>query len=124
VCEGVLAAAGGGEYYIKILKLPDAAMILKIFSPKKIGGKSKFLTLNPHLAFESKLIHNVALYRKRHFFAENWRKTPKNVIITLTLVMLKKRMPDSRILREYVGIFSWCWYLGKSEDILRGYEFG
>jgi hypothetical protein len=49
---------------------------LKIFSPKILDKKWQ--------PFMQKKIHHSRIFRKRHFFAENWCKSPKMAIITLT----------------------------------------
>jgi hypothetical protein len=57
-------------------------MILKIFSPKKIGGKNLAFFARTTANFCKKMIIALTTLRKTPiFFAENWQK---NVIITST----------------------------------------
>jgi hypothetical protein len=58
-------------------------MILKIFSPKNSAKKLAFLTQNKAKLYKI-LIITLVFEKKRHFLAENWKKSPKNVIITST----------------------------------------
>jgi hypothetical protein len=57
-------------------------MIFRIFSPKKFGEKIAFF-LNLLLVF-AKNYQNIGFGGKRQFFAENWQKLQKLVIITST----------------------------------------
>jgi hypothetical protein len=58
-------------------------MIFKIFSPKNFAKKSAFLT-QKKLNFEKKLIITLVFKKNANFFAENWEKSQKIVIITST----------------------------------------
>jgi phosphoribosylformylglycinamidine (FGAM) synthase-like amidotransferase family enzyme len=58
-------------------------MILKIFSPKKSAKKWPFLTRNKAKLFK-KLIITLAFEKNANFFAENYQKSQKIVIITST----------------------------------------
>jgi hypothetical protein len=58
-------------------------MILKIFSPKKIAKKWAFLTENTAKLCEI-LIITLVFEKNANFFAENWQKSQKIVIITST----------------------------------------
>jgi hypothetical protein len=58
-------------------------LILKIFSPKKIAKKLAFLTRNkPKLC--KILIITLVFVKNANFFADNWQKSQKIVIITST----------------------------------------
>jgi hypothetical protein len=58
-------------------------MIFEMFSPKKIAKKLAFLTRN-----KAKLCkifaHTIGFSENANFFAENWQKSQKIVIITST----------------------------------------
>jgi hypothetical protein len=56
-------------------------MVLKIFSPKNSAKKLAFWTQNKAQLWKI-IYHNIGLWEKRQFFAENCRKSPKIVIIT------------------------------------------
>jgi hypothetical protein len=58
-------------------------MILKIFSPKKIAKKWRFLTQNKAKLCKILIITSV-FEENASFFAENWQKSQKIVIITST----------------------------------------
>jgi hypothetical protein len=58
-------------------------MILKIFSPKNSAKKLAFLTHNK-AKFCKKFIITLVFEKNANFFAENWQKSPKIVIITST----------------------------------------
>jgi hypothetical protein len=58
-------------------------MILKIFSPKIFAKKLAFLTQNK-AKFWKKLIITLVFKKNGNFFAKNWEKSPKIVIITST----------------------------------------
>jgi hypothetical protein len=58
-------------------------MIFKIFSPKNFAKKLAFLTQNK-AKFGKKLIITLVFKKNAKFFAENWEKSPKIVIITST----------------------------------------
>jgi hypothetical protein len=58
-------------------------MIFKIFSPKNLAKKLAFLTKNK-AKFSKKLIITLVFKKNAKFFAENWEKSQKIVIITLT----------------------------------------
>jgi Ni,Fe-hydrogenase III small subunit len=57
--------------------------ILKIFSPKISANKLAFLTQNKAKLCKI-LILTLVFEKNANFFAENWRKSPKIVIITAT----------------------------------------
>jgi hypothetical protein len=58
-------------------------IIFKIFSPKKIAKKLAFLTQNKAKICKI-LIITLVFEKNANFFAENWQKTHKIVIITST----------------------------------------
>jgi hypothetical protein len=58
-------------------------MILKIVSPKNFAKKLAFFDSNK-AKFWKKIDHNIGFWEKRHFFAENCRKSQKIVMITST----------------------------------------
>jgi hypothetical protein len=58
-------------------------MILKIFSLKKIAKKLPFLTQNKAKLFNI-LVITLVFEKDANFFAENWEKSRKIVIITST----------------------------------------
>jgi hypothetical protein len=58
-------------------------MIFKIFSPKNFAKKLAFLTQNK-AKFLKKLIITLVFKKNANFFAENWGKSQKIVIITST----------------------------------------
>jgi hypothetical protein len=58
-------------------------MIFKIFSPKISAKKLAFLTQNKAKLFK-KMIITLVLEKNINFFAENWQKSQKIVIITST----------------------------------------
>jgi hypothetical protein len=58
-------------------------MIFKIFSRKKIAKKLAFLTQNKAKLCKF-LITTLDFEKRVNFFAENWQKSQKNVIITST----------------------------------------
>jgi hypothetical protein len=60
-------------------------MILKIFSPKHFAKKLAFLIQNK-AKMMGKIDRNIGFCEKRHFFAENSRKSQKIVIVTSTPV--------------------------------------
>jgi hypothetical protein len=57
-------------------------MILKIFSPKNLAKKMAFLTQNK--AKFKKMIITLVFEKNANFFAKNWEKSQKIVIITST----------------------------------------
>jgi hypothetical protein len=59
-------------------------MILKIFSPKKIAKNWRFLTQTKAKLWKKNLIITMVFEENANFFAENWQKSPKIVIITST----------------------------------------
>jgi fructoselysine-6-P-deglycase FrlB-like protein len=58
-------------------------MIFKIFSPKKISKNWRFLTQNQAKLCKI-LIITLVCEKNANFFAENWQKSQKIVIITST----------------------------------------
>jgi hypothetical protein len=58
-------------------------MILKIFSPKKLAKSWRFL-LKLLLVFAKIVIITLVFEKNANFFAENWQKSQKIVIITST----------------------------------------
>jgi hypothetical protein len=58
-------------------------MILKYFSPEKIAKKLAFLTQSKAKLCKI-LIITLVFEKNAIFFAENWQKSPKIVIITST----------------------------------------
>jgi hypothetical protein len=58
-------------------------MIFKIFFATKIGEKMAFLTQNK-AKLGKKLIITLVFEKNAIFFAENWRKSQKIVIVTST----------------------------------------
>jgi hypothetical protein len=62
-------------------------MILKIFSPKNLAKILAFL-LKLLPVFAKIVIITLAFEKNANFFAENWRKSHKIVIITSTLATL------------------------------------
>jgi hypothetical protein len=68
-------------------------MLLKIFSPKKIAKKWAFLTQNKAKLCKF-LIITLVFEKNAIFFAENWQKSQKIVIITST--------PDELFVCTYV----------------------
>jgi hypothetical protein len=58
-------------------------MIFKIFSPKIFATKLAFLTQNK-AKYWKKLITTLVFQKNAKFFAKNWEKLPKIVIITST----------------------------------------
>jgi hypothetical protein len=58
-------------------------MIFKIFSPKNSAEKRRFLTQNKGKLGKI-LIITLVFEKNAKFFAENWRKSQKIVIITST----------------------------------------
>jgi hypothetical protein len=58
-------------------------MIFKIFSPKNSAKKLAFLTQNQAKICKI-LIITLVFEKNANFFAENWQKSPKIVIITST----------------------------------------
>jgi hypothetical protein len=62
--------------------------IFKIFSPKTLAKLLAFL-LKLLLVFFKKYDRNIGFWKKRFYFAENWQKSHKLVIITSTPVYLK-----------------------------------
>jgi hypothetical protein len=58
-------------------------MIFEIFSPKKIAKKLASLTQNKAKLCKI-LIITLVFEKNANFFAENWQKSQKIVIITLT----------------------------------------
>jgi hypothetical protein len=67
-------------------------MILKIFSPKKFSKKIGVFNSKRRQTLK-KIDHNVGIWEKRHFFAENWENSQKIVIITSTLGNGEKKFP-------------------------------
>jgi hypothetical protein len=59
------------------------AMILKLFSPKNVAKILAFFAQTT-VTFCKKIDHNIGFLEKRHFFAENWQKSQKIVIIPST----------------------------------------
>jgi hypothetical protein len=55
------------------------AMILKLFSAKILAFFAQTT-----VTFCKKIDHNIGFLEKRHFFAENWQKSQKIVIIPST----------------------------------------
>jgi hypothetical protein len=60
----------------------------KYFRRKILRKYWRFL-LNLLLVFAKKIDHSIGFWEKRHFFAENWQKLQKIVIITSTPVWIK-----------------------------------
>jgi hypothetical protein len=58
-------------------------MIFKIFSPKNFAKKLAFFAQTT-ASFCKNCDHNIVFWEKRQFFAENWQKSQKIVIITST----------------------------------------
>jgi hypothetical protein len=58
-------------------------MILKIFLPKKLAKNLAFLTRNK-AKFWKKFIITLVFKKNANYFAENWEKSQKIVIITST----------------------------------------
>jgi hypothetical protein len=58
-------------------------MIFKIVSPKNTAKKLSFLTQNKAKLCKN-LIITLVFEKNANFFAENWQKSPKIVIITST----------------------------------------
>jgi hypothetical protein len=58
-------------------------MILKIFSPKNLAKILAFLA-QPTASFCKNLIITLVFEKNANFFAENWQKSQKIVIITST----------------------------------------
>jgi hypothetical protein len=80
--------------FIRTCFIPGTdVMIFKIFSPKISAKKLAFLTQNKAKICEI-LIITLVFEKNANFFAENFRKSPKIVIITST--------PDLRIVRIFV----------------------
>jgi hypothetical protein len=69
---------------LHFLRSGTDVMIFKIFSPKSSAKKLAFLTQNKAKLCKM-LIITLFFEKKRHFFAENCRKSQKIVIITSTL---------------------------------------
>jgi hypothetical protein len=61
---------------------------LKIFSSKNLSNILAFFWLKLQLVFEKNIDHNIGLWDKGHFFAKNWQKWQKIVIITSTPVRI------------------------------------
>jgi hypothetical protein len=59
-------------------------MILKIFSPKNLAKKLAFFAQNKAEICKNWIITLCFFLEKRYFFAENWQKSQKIVIITST----------------------------------------
>jgi hypothetical protein len=58
-------------------------MILKTFSPKNLAKTMAFFAQTT-ASFCKNCYHNIGFWEKRQFFAENWQKSRKIVIITST----------------------------------------
>jgi hypothetical protein len=69
----------------KITKLVPGTdvMIFKIFLPKNLAKIFAFFAQTT-VSFCKNCYHNIGFWEKRQFFAENWKKSPKIVIITST----------------------------------------
>jgi hypothetical protein len=88
VCRGDLGQSfAGGAAHRKVQagreRLRSGTDILKIFSPKNLAKILAFFAQTAATLFKN-LIITLVFEKSAHFFAENWKKTHKIVIITST----------------------------------------
>jgi hypothetical protein len=69
---------------------------------RKIQRKNWRFCLKTKPNFE-KVDHNIGFYEKRQFFAENWQKSQKIVIITSTPGNLGRPVTRDQFFKTYVG---------------------